>query len=193
MTAPAPETRLTPIPFERWDDGMRATLLPHLRRPELYLSGKPDAPPMPVVMELLANHVPLSETFLTFTDVLAGEQATLAPKVRELVILRVAWRTGSGYEWHQHARMAIDAGMTEAQVRAVADGPEADAWSRPERALILAVDQIVDGYEVGEQTWGELAATFEPPQLLELLFVAAGYLALATVLNSIGLRGEPVP
>jgi 4-carboxymuconolactone decarboxylase len=93
MTTPAPEVRLAPVPFAQWDDDTRARLLAYLRRPELYLSGEPDAPPMPVVMELFAQHVPVSETFLAFTDVLAGERATLAPRVRELLILRVAWRT----------------------------------------------------------------------------------------------------
>ncbi len=49
---------------------------------------------------------------------------------------------------------------------------------------------MVDGYAVGDDTWRSLAASFEPRQLLELLFVVGGYLALAAVLNSIGLRGE---
>ncbi len=190
MTTPAPESRLAPVPFDQWDDETRATLLAYLRRPELYLSGAPDAPPMPVVMELFAHHVPLSETFLAFTDMLAGEAATLAPRLRELLILRVAWRTGSGYEWNQHARMAGEAGLSEQQIDAVADGPTAAVWNAEERALLAAVDEMVDGFAVGDDTWRSLAASFDPPQLLEVLFVVGGYLALAAVLNSIGLRGE---
>lgn len=190
MTTPAPYARLTPVPFAEWDDQTRTTLLAYLRRPELYLSGAPDAPPMPVVMELFAHHVPLSETFLAFTDMLVGNQATLDPAVRELVILRVAWRSGSGYEWNQHARMATDAGVTEAQVQAVAEGPGAPVWTAGERTLMTAVDQMVDGFAVGDETWQQLADSFTAPQLLELLFVIGGYLCLATVLNSIGLRGE---
>jgi 4-carboxymuconolactone decarboxylase len=191
MTTPASGARLAPVPFAQWDDDTRARLLAYLRRPELYLSGDPDAPPMPVVMELFAHHVPVSETFLAFTDVLAGERATLAPRVRELVILRVAWRTHSGYEWNQHARMAREEGVTEGQVHAVAEGPESAVWSPEERALLAAVDEMVDGYEVSDSTWRRLATSFDPSQLLELLFVIAGYLALAAVLNSVGLGGEP--
>lgn len=190
MTTPAPEVRLTPVPFDQWDDETRAALLAHLRRPELYLSGAPDASPMPVVMELLAHHVPLSETFLAFTDMMVGEAATLEPPIRELLILRVAARTGSGYEWNQHARMAKEVGLSDAQISAVAEGPGAAVWSAEERALLAATDEMLDGYEVSDETWRSLAASFDPPQLLELLFVVGGYLALATVLNSIGLRGE---
>ena len=190
MTTPAPETRLAPVPFDQWDDETRATLVAYLRRPELYLSGAPGAPPMPVVMELLAHHVPLSETFLAFTDMLAGEAATLDPRIRELLILRVASRTGSGYEWNQHARMAKEAGLSDAQISAVAEGPGAAVWSAEERVLLAATDEMLDGYEIGDETWRNLAVSFTPAQLLELLFVVGGYLALATVLNSIGLRGE---
>ncbi len=193
MTTPVPEARLAPVPFAEWDDETRTTLLAYLRRPELYLSGAPEAPPMPVVMELFAHHVPLSETFLAFTDMLAGEQAKLDPAVRELVILRVAWRTGSGYEWNQHARMATDVGVTEAQVHAVAEGPSAAVWSAGERALLAAVDEMIDGFAVSDDTWQRLAGSFDAPELFELLFVVGGYLCLATVLNSIGLRGGPPP
>ncbi len=109
---PPPETRLPPIPFAEWDERTRAALLAHLRRPELYLSGEPEARPMPVVMELFAHNVPVGESFMAFTDTLASADSTLEPRVRELTILRVAWRTGSGYEWNQHHRMGSDEGLT---------------------------------------------------------------------------------
>jgi alkylhydroperoxidase family enzyme len=192
MTTPN-ETRLTPVPFDTWDDETRATLLAHLRRPELYLSGAPEAPAMPIVMELFAHHVPLTETFMAFTDVLAGDRATLDPRLRELVILRVAWRTGSGYEWNQHARMGAEVGVTPRQLQSIPDGAAADAWSAEERALLTAVDEMIDRFEVSDDTWHQLADAFEAPQLFEILFLAGGYLCLAAVLNSVGLRGQIAP
>jgi 4-carboxymuconolactone decarboxylase len=189
MTAQG-DTRLAPVPFAAWDDQTRTTLLAHLRRPELYLSGAPDAPPMPVVLELFANHVGLSETFLTFTDALADAEARLDSRIRELLILRVAWRTRSGYEWNQHSRMGREEGLTDAQLRAVREGPADPVWTPEERAVLTAADEMVDGFAVGEETWDRLSASFDGPQIFELLFVVGGYLCLAAVLNSIGLRGE---
>ena len=55
----------------------RATLLQFLRRPEIYLSGAPDAPPMPIVLEMFAHHLPLSASWLPFTEMLAGADAKL--------------------------------------------------------------------------------------------------------------------
>ena len=190
MTTPPPETRLSPIPFAEWDERTRTALLAHLRRPELYLSGGPEARPMPVVMELFAHHVPVGESFMSFTDALAGDDSTLEPRLRELLILRVAWRTGSGYEWNQHHRMGGDEGLTAAQLAAVAAGAADPVWTPEERALLTAVDEMIDHFEVSDATWNLLAEAFAPAQLFELLFVVGGYLALAAVLNSIGLRGE---
>ncbi len=192
MSTPS-SPRLVPLPFAEWDEETRATLLAHLRRPELYLSGSPDAPakPMPVVLELFAHHVALSETFLSFTDVMVSDQSKLEPRIRELAILRVAWRTKSGYEWTQHRRMGGDEGLTDEQLDAVSQGPDSTVWSAPERAVVAAADEMIDHFSVSDETWDALAASFAPAPLFELLFVIGGYLCLAAVLNSIGLRGEP--
>jgi 4-carboxymuconolactone decarboxylase len=119
---------------------------------------------------------------------LASDEATLSPAHRELLILRVAWRTHSGYEWNQHSRMGADVGLTPVQTEAIARGPSADVWTPLERALLTAVDEIVDEHELGDGTWRALASHFDQAQMFELLFLIGGYLCLAGVLNSIGLQ-----
>ena len=125
------QPRLAPVPFAEWDYETRTTLLQFLRRPERYLSGAPDAPPMPIVLEMFAHHLPLSASWLPFTEMLASDDALLPAAQRELLILRVAWRTRSGYEWSQHSRMGVDAGLTETDRRG--DGgtppPSGHRWS----------------------------------------------------------------
>ena len=183
MTAPeAP--RLAPVPFAEWDEQTRTTLLRFLRLPEIYLSGAPDAPPMPIVLEMFAHHLPLSASWLPFTQMLAGPDAKLSARHRELLILRVAWRTRSGYEWAQHSRMGADAGVTASQIDAMTEGPAAAVWTPLERTLLTAVDFT---------TWAALASEFDPAEMFELLFLVGGYLCLAGVLNSIGLHGELPP
>jgi len=189
MTPPQ-ETRLVPVPYGEWDDRTREVLLSYLRRPELYLSGAPDAPPMPIVLELFAHHLPLSDTWLAFSDMLASGEAVLHPAHRELVILRVAWRTRSGYEWNQHQRMGAAEGLSDEKLRAVREGPDAALWTPEERSMLRAVDEMIDRFCISEETWQSLASSFNPAQLFELLFVIGGYLCLATVLNSIGLQAD---
>jgi len=189
MTPPQ-ETRLAPVPNSEWDDHTREVLLSYLRRPEIYLSGAPDAPPMPIVLELFAHHLPLSDAWLAFSDMLASSDARLDPAHRELLILRVAWRTRSGYEWNQHHRMGVAEGLNDAQLQAVREGPDSPVWTPEERSMLKAADEMIDRFSVSEETWQILAASFDAAELLELRFVIGGYLCLATVLNSIGLQAD---
>ena len=187
------QPRMRPLPFAEWDETTRTTLLQFLRRPELYLSGAPDAPPMPIVLEMFARHLPLSASWLPFTEMLASDDALLSPAHRELLILRVAWRARSGYEWNQHSRMGADAGLTTGQIEALAEGASAAVWTPLERTMVTAVDEIVDDHVVSDATWSVLAAHFEPAEIFELLFLVGGYLCLAGVLNSIGLQSAMPP
>jgi 4-carboxymuconolactone decarboxylase len=184
-------SRLTPLQADEWSDEAKEVLLGYLRRPELYLSGKPDAPPMPQALGLFAHHVDLGAAWMSFTDFLAGERSTLDPALRELAILRVAWRTGSAYEWKQHTRIALGTGLTTSQLHAFPEGPDAEVWTPFERSVLEAVDQIVDTSRVEDATWRALAAALEPPQLLELTFVIGGYLCFAVVANSVRLQPDP--
>lgn len=181
------EPRLAPLPFAEWDDHTRTILLRYLRRPEVYLSGEPDAPQMPIVLELMARQVPLSEPWLRLTDALTGEDARLPAEHRELLILRVAWRSGSLYEWDQHRRISLDVGISPQALDAVPEGPSAEAWTPVQRSLVKAADEMLDGFSVADETWSELQGHYDSGQLLELLYVVATYAGLAMVLNSAGL------
>jgi hypothetical protein len=59
-----------------------------------------------------------------------------------------------------------------------------------ERAVLTAADEMIDQFVVSDKTWAALTSSFEAAPIFELLFVIGGYLCLAAVLNSIGLRGN---
>jgi len=179
---------LSPLPFEQWSESARTVLPRYLRRPELYLSG---GAPMPQALGLFAHHVELGAAWLAFTDFLASDAASLDARHRELAILRVAWRTGSDYEWTQHVRIGRQAGLRTEQLHAVPDGPGAARWTPLERSLLEAVDQVVDHWRIDIPTWDALAEPLNGAQLLELSFVIGGYLCFAAVANSVGLAADP--
>lgn len=178
---------LAPLAVERWGARARVELPRHLRRPELYLSGEH---PMPGALGLLAHHPALGAGWLAFTDLLSGTEATLDPRLRELAILRVAWRARSAYEWLQHARIARHAGVTAAEVHAVPDGPDAAAWGPLERAVLQAADDVADRHGVDPATSVVLAAHLDEAQRLELTFVIGAYLCFAVVATSAGLPAD---
>lgn len=191
--------RLAPLAAERWGRADRDLLRGRLAAADRYLSGRPDAPPIPGILGLLGHHPQLAANWLAFSGGLLDEP-TLDPRDRELLILRVAWRTGCRYEWAQHTSMALAAGLTAEQVAAVAGSADAACWDDHQRDLLAAADQMVAAHRVDDATWERLAARFDERALLEVLFVVGSYLCLALVLNSAGLEpdepdepGTPIP
>jgi len=133
------------------------------------------------------HHPALAGPFLTYNNVLLQTPA-LGHRARELVVLRVAWRTRSRYEWVQHLRLAARVGITAEEIAAVADGPGAETWTPHEADLLAATDQLIDGYRIDDDTWARLAEQLDERQLVELVFVAGTYTLLAMAFNSLGLE-----
>ena len=182
---------LPPLPYDEWSDKAREVLPRFLRRPDLYIPRRPDAAPMPQALGLFAHHVELGTAWMEFNNMLIGPHSTIDEPTRELVILRVAWRTGSGYEWKQHIRMGKHSGLSTEQLYAVAEGPAAAVWSPFQRALLEAVDQLVDTNRISGATWQELAGQLDSAQLLELIFVIGAYVCFAMATNSTRLQPDP--
>jgi alkylhydroperoxidase family enzyme len=119
----------------------------------------------------------------------------LSGRLRELVILRTAYRFDGRYEWAQHLEMGEAQGVTRAEMAALGDGAEggldAAAWSPLERAALQAVDDTADFGAVSDETWAALAAHMSEGELIELLMLIGHYLMLTTVLRSLRIELEP--
>ena len=192
MTATA-GPRLAPLPVERWDDEARAALQAGFGKEatDRFLSSGPDAPRVPNVLTTLMHHPGLAGPFLAFNRVLLFTPA-LPPRLRELMVLRVAWRTRSTYEWVQHVRLAQGCGITPDEVDAIARGADSDAtWTPLEVDLLAATNELIDGYRVDDATWARLADHLDERQLVEVVFVVGTYTCLAMAFNSFGLELDP--
>jgi 4-carboxymuconolactone decarboxylase len=181
------EPRLGPLPASEWTEHERSLLRGHLARADQYLSGEPDAPPIPPILGLLARHPRVGGAWLAFSGALMDE-GSLAERDRELLILRVGHRTRSRYLWPQHVVLGETAGLTPDEIRALGGRSETYAWDDRDRCLICAVDELVDHQMVTDATWLLLGIAFDEQQLLELLFVVGSYVCLAMVLNSVGVE-----
>ena len=154
-----------------------------------YLSGAPDAPPMPNVLGTLVRHPALATRFLPYNDVLL-RKGRVDPRLRELAIMRVAWRTGSRYEWVQHVRLARGLDVTDAEIDAIADGAT-HSWSPIEADVLAATDELLAGYRVADATWARLATHLDTEQLMELVFVVGTYVCLSMAFQSLGIQLDP--
>ncbi|MBV9060159.1 MAG: carboxymuconolactone decarboxylase family protein [Pseudonocardiales bacterium] len=114
----------------------------------------------------------------------------LAPRQRELLILRTAWQCRCDYEWGAHVRMGRAAGLTDEEIAGVADHLNAQAWSPTDEALLRVVDELIDDHTVEQPTWDALTRHFDEPQLIEVLMVVGSYVGLAGFLNAVEVQRE---
>jgi 4-carboxymuconolactone decarboxylase len=184
--------RVAPLARELWDDDVRDAIRSAFPGEvgERFLSTGPDALALPNAISTFLHHPALAGPWLAYNNVLLWN-GTLDARLRELVVLRVAWLTRSRYEWAQHVRLSARFGIGAGDVDAIAAGTAADGWSEVERAAVDAADQLVAEHRVDDATWSRLAEHLDERQLVELLFVVGTYSALAMVFNATGVELEP--
>jgi 4-carboxymuconolactone decarboxylase len=182
-TAPA---RLQPIPVDQWDDSAIAAVGEAFSDEAVHAFR--DHGPAPNVLATMLHHPAIAGSFNRFGKVLLQEPA-LGHRARELMLLRVAWRTRARYEWVHHVRLAAQYGLSADDVAAVAEG-SCESWSPLERDLVAATDQLLDGYRIDDQTWGRLSERLDERQLVELPFIVGAYTCLAMAFNSWNLQVE---
>lgn len=183
-TAVAGEQRIKNLPAEKWTPEVEA-LFPIMLPAESTAKGSDFNSIL-----ILANHPRLAEPWLRFNAKVA-QGFTLSSRLKEIVILRAAWRQGSDYEWVHHMISAARVGLTSADFEALQSDIAESGWSDLEAEIIRATDQICLDGRIAPPTLTALSRHFSVEQVMELLFVATCYMALATVLNSAGAAIEP--
>ena len=63
---------------------------------------------------------------------------------------------------------------------------DAPGWSAHDAALVRAADQLHIGCDIDDATWAVLAARYDAPSLVEIVYVVGQYTMLSMVAN--GLR-----
>ncbi|GAA0929624.1 carboxymuconolactone decarboxylase family protein [Virgisporangium aurantiacum] len=131
--------------------------------------------------DVFADFLPFGQRLLT--------RSTLDGRVRELLILRAAWRCGAGYIWSHHTRIGRSVGVTDADLEALARDTVEDGDAV--RALTLRVaDELVADHRLSDPTWRDLAARYPTEQVIEVCMLVGFYAMLAGTLNSLGVQVE---
>ncbi len=184
--------RLAPLPRSLWDGDVEAALRGAFPEEvaDRFLSTGDGALAVPEAISTMLHHPDLAGSWLTFNNVLLYRGA-LDDRQRELMVLRVAWRTSSNYEWAQHVRLAPRAGITPEELDAIAGRRDDVPFTPLEQALLAATDELLASYRIGDATWNELARHLDERRLVEAVFVVGAYVCLAMAFKSFALRLDP--
>lgn len=105
----------------------------------------------------------------------------LAPRVKELCILRVTSNLRSEFEFSHHFRASQSCGVTADEARAARDG-DVSGFSQAEQAA-LALTDAIDRREVTDALWQKARGYFSERELIDLLTAVTfyGYASRLTV------------
>lgn len=183
---PESTPRIAPLPIDEWDNKATAAVASAFGTAGVEAFRRAGAAPN--VLATMVHHPSLARAFNRLGNVLLSKPA-IGHRERELMLLRVAWRTRAEYEWVHHVRQAEHYGLDAADVQGVIDG-HCGQWSALERDLVAAADQLLDHYRIDDVTWQRLAVHLDDRQLVELPFIVGTYTCLAMAFNSWNLQLE---
>ncbi|HUH83488.1 MAG TPA: carboxymuconolactone decarboxylase family protein [Stellaceae bacterium] len=172
--------RVTPLEKSDWNAEQRELLAPiEAANGRIYN-----------IFKTLVRHPKLLKRWLPLGNHLLFK-SSLAPRDRELLILRTAWLARAEYEWGQHVVIAAREGLTPAEIERVAEGPRAAGWAAGDAALLAAADELFNDTCLSDASWAALSERYATAEIMDIVFTVGAYAMLAMALNSFGVALDP--
>lgn len=167
--------RISPLSDDQLDADQQAALAPF--HPGAVLN----------IFRTLANAPKALVAFNTWGSYILSRRNGLAPREREIVILRTGYLCKSGYEWTQHVRIGRDSGLTDDEIARLKTDA-GTSWSEADGALIRAADELHRDQFVTDASWASLRAHFNEKQCMDVVFTVGQYTQVCMMLNSFGIQ-----
>lgn len=135
---------------------------------------------------MLLNSPPVAEGWLAlFTAI--RQQAQLADRYRELATLRVAVLNGADYEFRAHVPFALRAGVTQAQLDALAAGRAPEGLDAADQAVLDYTEAMTRSIRVSDDLFARVRAHFDDREMVELTATIAGYNLVSRFLEALAI------
>ena len=111
-------------------------------------------------------------------------RSALPPRLSEFAILMTAREWTQNYEWHAHAPIARQAGLSAAIIAAIAEGRRPDRMAEDEEILYTLLDELRRTHGVSDATYARAVAAFGEQGVVDAIGIAGYYTLLAMVMNT---------
>lgn len=175
--------RILPLPRAEWTDDAREVFA-FWGEPNSWEEGSKTN-----IIMVMGNHPDLGKAFNVWGKHLLMSN-TLPTRALELVILRVAWRVKSAYEWHNHVGYGMNAGLTLDEIAALRTFPEGGDWNEQDALILRSVDELMDNGNLSDATWEALGTHFDKRQKMDLVFSIGHYVMTSWALSVFGVEIE---
>lgn len=151
------------------------------------LTGYPRDAPLHPFLATMCKHTEMFERYMAFGMNFLLNSA-IAPRQREMIILRTGWLCDAPYEWCEHVAAGLREGLTHEEIDWIREGPDAAGWNELDRAVLRAVDELHETAMISDEVWAVLADHFDERQLLELPVMVGQYHMTAFLQNAVRFR-----
>ncbi len=143
------------------------------------------------VFRILLHNQPVAKEIAKTLTTLLFDGNVLDVRLRELVIMRIGWKTGAVYEWTQHWRVARGLQISEEDLLAVRDWQNATTLTPADRAVLRATDDTLDHGHIQSDTWDECTKHLETEaERVELVIAIGNWIMFSQLLKSLNVPLE---
>ena len=175
--------RIPPLPREEWTDPARQVFA-FWGEPNAWEEGSKTN-----IINTMATNPPLGMAYSVWGMHLLMRNS-VATRQQELIILRVAWRVKSEYEWHNHVGYALKAQITLEEIGKLREDISAHPWSDQDKAVLNATDELIDNGQITDETWAALLKFYDKKQMMDLVFTIGHYVMTSWALTAFGVELE---
>ncbi|HET7885075.1 MAG TPA: carboxymuconolactone decarboxylase family protein [Bradyrhizobium sp.] len=122
--------------------------------------------------------------------------SSLPPALSELAICLTAHHLRVSLEWHAHAPLGVEAGVSAAAIEAIRTGAT-PSFTAPDQALVhRIVTELISTKRLTDATFAEAIARFGEQGVVELGTIVGYYTAIGNALNAFQVplpAGAPQP
>ena len=137
--------------------------------------------------QMLLHSPPLAEGWLGYLTKVR-QQLSLDGKLRELVIMRVAHVNRAPYEAEQHAPIALEEGLTQAQLDALPQWDGSTLFSPLQQAALRLTDTMTRDVQVPPAVLNAVRAHLDDRQVVELVGTIAAYNMVSRFLEALQIH-----
>jgi alkylhydroperoxidase family enzyme len=141
--------------------------------------------------QMLLHSPPLAEGWLNYLTAVR-QKLDLPGGLRELVIMRVAVLNGAPYEAQQHAPIALQEGITQAQLDALDSWQDSAAFTPLQRAALALCDTMTRQIHVDADTLQAVKQALGERQTVELVATIAAYNMVSRFLEALQIHATDV-
>ena len=147
---------------------------------------------VPINLTRMLLHCPVAmvQSFLDFA--LSFRTGNLEPKIRELVILRMATLRGSSYELKHHLPAAKMAGLSEQEISVITSA-QPSGLDQKLSVMIQVVDECSQLGKVSDSTFEKASKIFSTSEIAEATLLAGLYEMLDCFLKTMGVELDQHP